>query len=141
MVTGCIVLYSKRDETYKRTNARTHNCTHDVEFRKAPHLVRPIPFTVTAQMAVSPVVNVARYSALVGGIAYGVVHHRTLQQREDKRYAQAEWKRKEDLIKQAKEAYKTKLATQAQASKAGAVVTDPESPNFDLEKFLNSLDK
>lgn len=46
------------------------------------------------------------------------MHRRTLQQREDKRHQQAEWKRREDLIKQAKEAYKNKLAAQAQTSKA-----------------------
>lgn len=64
--------------------------------------------------------QVARYSALIGGIGYGIVHRRTLQQKEDKRHEKAEYKRREDLIKQAKEAYKNKLATQAQASKAGA---------------------
>jgi F-type H+-transporting ATP synthase subunit e len=50
-----------------------------------------------------------RYSALVGGIGYGILHRRTLQGVEDKNFAQAEWKRKENLIKEAKEAYKNRL--------------------------------
>ncbi|CAO1616116.1 unnamed protein product [Jaminaea pallidilutea] len=92
-------------------------------------------------MAASPVVNVVRYSALVGGIGYGVLHRRTLQAREDKKFEKAEYKRKEDLINQAKEAYKQRLVLQAQNAKSGGVVTNPEDPNFDLEKFLTSLEK
>lgn len=37
------------------------------------------------------------------------MHRRTLQGVEDKNFAQAEWKRKENLIKEAKEAYKNRL--------------------------------
>lgn len=107
----------------------------------------------------------------MGGIGYGIVHRRTLQAREDARFEKSEIKRKEDLIKKAKEAYRNKLADE-QARKSGltsefcasgkrrgesiqsrqsdsqpsshllcTVETNPDSPNFDLEKFLNSLDK
>ncbi|KAG0336701.1 hypothetical protein BG005_004254 [Podila minutissima] len=57
-------------------------------------------------VAVNSVRNVARWSALVGGLAYA------------------------DLIAQAK-AESVKMSTPT-----GDVVTDPESPNFDLEKVL-----
>lgn len=64
-------------------------------------------------------IQVVRYSALVGGIGYGVLHRRTLQAREDKKFEKAEYKRKEDLINQAKEAYKQRLVLQAQNAKSG----------------------
>ncbi|PWN30743.1 hypothetical protein BDZ90DRAFT_229741 [Jaminaea rosea] len=91
-------------------------------------------------MTASPVVNVVRYSALLGGIGYGIVRRRSLQAREDKRFEAAEWKRQEDLINRAKEAYKESLRVKVAAKESG-VVSDPDSPNFDLEKFLGSLDK
>ncbi|CAO1629821.1 unnamed protein product [Sympodiomycopsis kandeliae] len=92
-------------------------------------------------MSASPIVNVARYSALVGGIGYGILHRRTLQAKEDARYEKSQIKKREDLIAKAKEAYRNKLAAD-QARKLGSTVeTNPDSPNFDLEKFLNSLDK
>ncbi|EPQ29515.1 uncharacterized protein PFL1_02734 [Pseudozyma flocculosa PF-1] len=86
----------------------------------------------------SPVLNVVRYSALVGGIGYGVVHRRTLQAREDDKAAQRAYKHKEDLIKQAKKAYAQKLV--AKQSDTG-IVTDPENPAFDLEKFLQKFEQ
>lgn len=63
--------------------------------------------------------QVARYSALVGGIGYGIVHRRTLQAKEDARFEKAETKRRDDLIAKAKEAYKNKLAEQ-QARRSGS---------------------
>jgi F-type H+-transporting ATP synthase subunit e len=45
--------------------------------------------------------QVVRYSALVGGIGYGVVHRRTLQKREDARAIAAEKKHQEQLKVQA----------------------------------------
>lgn len=50
-----------------------------------------------------------RYSALVGGIGYGILHRRTLQAKEDVKAAHAEYKHKEHLIQKAKEAYKNRL--------------------------------
>lgn len=64
----------------------------------------PCPFA-----SFSRSLQVVRYSALVGGIGYGILHRRTLQGVEDKNFAQAEWKRKENLIREAKEAYKNRL--------------------------------
>ena len=61
----------------------------------------------------------ARYSALVGGIGYGIVHRRTLQGKEDARFEKAEVKRREDLIAKAKQAYKNKLAEE-QARRSGS---------------------
>ncbi|PWZ03820.1 hypothetical protein BCV70DRAFT_210034 [Testicularia cyperi] len=88
-------------------------------------------------MSSSPVLNVVRYSALVGGIGYGIVHRRTLQAKEDVKAAHAAYKHKEDLIKKAKEAYKNRLV----AKQDTGVITDPESPAFDLEKFLIKLEQ
>jgi len=42
--------------------------------------------------------KVARYSALVGGIGYGIFHQRTLQKREDVRASIAEKKYQEKLL-------------------------------------------
>ncbi|SPO24303.1 related to TIM11 - subunit E of the dimeric form of mitochondrial F1F0-ATPase [Ustilago trichophora] len=89
-------------------------------------------------MSSSPVLNVVRYSALVGGIGYGILHRRTLQAKEDVKAAHAEYKHKEHLIQKAKEAYKNRLV--AKQSDTG-IVTDPENPAFDLEKFLTKLEQ
>lgn len=53
-----------------------------------------------------------RYSALVGGIGYGILRRRTLQAKEDIKAAHAEYKRKEQLIQKAKQAYKDRLVAQ-----------------------------
>lgn len=70
-------------------------------------------------MSQSPIVNVGgsapsrltiqvvRYSALVAGIGYGILHRRTLQTKYDESLQQREVQRQEDLIKKAKEAYAT----------------------------------
>ncbi|TKY88501.1 hypothetical protein EX895_002489 [Sporisorium graminicola] len=89
-------------------------------------------------MSSSPVLNVVRYSALVGGIGYGILHRRTLQAKADAKAAHAEYKHKEQLIQKAKEAYKNRLV--AKQSDTG-VVSDPENPAFDLEKFLTKLEQ
>ncbi|EST05356.1 ATPase, F0 complex, subunit E, mitochondrial [Kalmanozyma brasiliensis GHG001] len=89
-------------------------------------------------MASSPVLNVVRYSALVGGIGYGILHRRTLQAKEDIKASHAAYKHKEHLIQKAKEAYKNRLV--AQQSNSG-IVTDPENPAFDLEKFLIKVEQ
>ncbi|GAK68113.1 uncharacterized protein PAN0_040c6346 [Moesziomyces antarcticus] len=89
-------------------------------------------------MASSPVLNVVRYSALVGGIGYGILHRRTLQAKADVKAAHAEYKHKEQLIQKAKEAYKNRLVAKQSSS---GVETDPESPAFDLEKFLLKVEQ
>lgn len=62
-----------------------------------------------------------RYSALVGGIGYGILHRRTLQAKADVKAAHAEYKHKEQLIQKAKEAYKNKLV--AKQSDSGSEYT------------------
>ncbi|KAL9935169.1 hypothetical protein V8E36_006245 [Tilletia maclaganii] len=88
-------------------------------------------------MASSPVVNVVRYTALVSGIAYGITHRRTLQSRVDAAAEKAEYKRKEELIAKAKEAYKNRLV----AKQSNGVISDPDDPKFDLEKWLAQYEK
>ncbi|PWO00883.1 hypothetical protein FA09DRAFT_327595 [Tilletiopsis washingtonensis] len=89
---------------------------------------------------VSPVVNVVRYSALVGGIGYGVVHRRTLQKREDARAIAAEKKHQEQLKVQAQKEKDQSIIASVRGG-AGGVVTNPEDPKFDLEKYIASFDK
>ncbi|KAE8215553.1 hypothetical protein CF327_g1195 [Tilletia walkeri] len=90
-------------------------------------------------MASSPVVNVVRYTALVSGIAYGITHRRTLQSRADAAAEKAEYKRKEELIAKAKESYKNRLV--AQSAGGNGVISDPNDPKFDLEKWLLQFEK
>ncbi|KAE9400976.1 hypothetical protein BT96DRAFT_880758 [Gymnopus androsaceus JB14] len=80
---------------------------------------------------VSPTVNVARYSALFGGVFYGFYHRRTLQAAHDKQKVQHAAHDREHLIAEAKEAWKRQ-----QASANSSVITDPEDPRFDLEKLV-----
>ncbi|UZJ51854.1 hypothetical protein CBS101457_001174 [Exobasidium rhododendri] len=104
----------------------------------------------------SPIVNVARYSALVGGIGYGIVHQRTLQKREDVRAANHEKQYQEKLLENKRKEQDQKILAAVHTSGSGeriaglmhyftwthrAVVSDPESPQFDLEKYLVSLEK
>ncbi|KAF9542467.1 hypothetical protein EC957_001909 [Mortierella hygrophila] len=83
--------------------------------------------------AVNPIRNVARWSALAAGLVYGYVHHNTLTTLEHNRAEQKKIEHRDHLIAQAKVEW-TKINTPT-----GGVVTDPESPNFDLEKVLIHL--
>lgn len=49
-----------------------------------------------------------RYSALIGGALYGIMHRRTLQAKEDLRKESHHADRREQLIQQAREAWKNK---------------------------------
>jgi F-type H+-transporting ATP synthase subunit e len=59
----------------------------------------------------SCLIQVVRYTALAGGVLYGIVHQRTLQKRENKRKEEHEIHRREQLIQEAKEAWKRKQAS------------------------------
>lgn len=84
----------------------------------------------------SPTVNVVRWTALISGVFYGLVHQGTLQVQYDAQKMHRQAEHRQHLIGEAKKAYIAKLA----AEKAGssAVVTDPEDPRFDLEKLVES---
>ncbi|KAJ2917881.1 hypothetical protein MD484_g2571, partial [Candolleomyces efflorescens] len=85
---------------------------------------------------VSPTVNVVRYSALFSGILYGWYHRRTLLAEETKHKIEHATHSQEKLIEEAKAAWKRK-----QEGPSSNVITDPEHPQFDLEKLLASWDK
>ncbi|KAG7531198.1 hypothetical protein FFLO_04557 [Filobasidium floriforme] len=89
----------------------------------------------------SQTVNVARYTALVFGITYGIFHQSTLQARYDEKKAGDAQAHRQHLIEQARTAYAKKKADEAagvSAKKGTGLVTDPEDPKFDLEKLVNS---
>ncbi|GBB86974.1 hypothetical protein RclHR1_13420003 [Rhizophagus clarus] len=79
-------------------------------------------------------VKVARWAALALGVTYGLVHRRSLVNSEAKKKAIAEYKHKEELINEAKLAYSA-------SKKHDDVITDPDHPNFDLEKLINHFEK
>ncbi|KAL5337821.1 ATP synthase E chain-domain-containing protein [Aspergillus crustosus] len=85
-------------------------------------------------MAAAQGVNVLRYSALVAGLVYGFYHQSSISSSIRRVEADREYARQERLIEQAKAAWKKK--TQPQDAKSSGVITDPEDPKFDLEKFL-----
>jgi len=80
---------------------------------------------------VSSTLNVARYTALVTGVFYGIYHRRTLQQAHDQEKEHHAIHQRQHLIAEAKEAWRKKQ----EGSKDG-VITDPEDPRFDLEKLI-----
>ncbi|KAF5380316.1 hypothetical protein D9757_007942 [Collybiopsis confluens] len=80
---------------------------------------------------VSPTVNVARYTALFSGVFYGFYHRRTLQAAHNEHKLQHAAHEREQLIAEAKDAWKRK-----QASASDNLITDPEDPRFDLEKLI-----
>lgn len=63
-------------------------------------------------------VQIVRYSALVGGIAYGILHRRSLQAKYDERAHQKAVRQQEDLIKKAKAEYAKLQAAKAPAPSA-----------------------
>ncbi|KAF9111393.1 hypothetical protein BGX27_005004 [Mortierella sp. AM989] len=88
---------------------------------------------MSAPAAVNPVRNVARWSALVFGVVYGYVHHNSLVSLEHKRAEVIKSENRNRLIAQAKAEWSKKHTP------AGGIITDPENPNFDLEKLLIHL--
>jgi len=85
---------------------------------------------------VSPTINVVRYSALIGGIGYGIWHQRTLQKKHDKQKVEGVVKRRQHWVEEAKKEW----AKRQGASSSSGVITDPDAPGFDLEKFLLKLE-
>jgi F-type H+-transporting ATP synthase subunit e len=85
----------------------------------------------------SSTLNVARYTALASGIIYGIYHHRSLQKAHDQDKEYHAIRRREQLIAQAKEAWRQKK----DGAKGDGVITDPEDPRFDLEKLFAKWEK
>ncbi|KAM0483078.1 hypothetical protein ACHAPX_002523 [Trichoderma viride] len=116
-------------------------------------------------------VNVFRWSALAFGVFYGFSHQRTITTTQRAQHAQHEYEQKQKLIDQAKAEYakkknpsvasaddgthnravtwhmlclapfKSSGATLQLFEEDGRIVTDVNSPNFDLEKFLEKVSK
>ncbi|KAI5116429.1 hypothetical protein M0805_000208 [Coniferiporia weirii] len=85
---------------------------------------------------VSATVNVVRYSALLGGVFYGIAHRRTLLKVKDEERAHHALHEREALVQRAKEAWK-----KHQESPKDTIVTDPNDPKFDIEKLLAKWEK
>ncbi|KAF8336938.1 ATP synthase E chain-domain-containing protein, partial [Cantharellus anzutake] len=79
----------------------------------------------------SPTLTVARYTALIGGIFYGIAHRRTLQAKANEKAIEHELHRRETLLEQARKAWAEKST-----SKNSDLITNPEDPKFDLEAFV-----
>ncbi|KAJ7610907.1 hypothetical protein FB45DRAFT_760997, partial [Roridomyces roridus] len=78
--------------------------------------------------------QVVRYSTLFAGVVYGWYHRRTLRAEHDLHKIDAAKHQREHLIAQAKEAWIKKQT--APLKTADTLITDPEDPNFDLEKLI-----
>ncbi|KAH6606402.1 hypothetical protein Trco_005555 [Trichoderma cornu-damae] len=85
-------------------------------------------------------VNVLRWSALAFGVFYGFSHQRTITTTQRAQHAQHEYEHKQKLIDQAKAEY-AKKKNPVVAAAADDVVTDVNSPDFDLEKLLLKIAK
>ena len=85
----------------------------------------PLILILSSSLSLSPTysLQVVRYSALIGGISYGILHRRTLQAKVDKQAEQHEWDRKVKLIEKAKEAYKDKLVREKAGGDGGEYIT------------------
>jgi len=84
----------------------------------------------------SPSITVVRYTALIGGIFYGIAHRRTLQAKAEERALDHELYRRETLLEQARKAWAEKNSP----SKT-SLVTDPDDPKFDLEALAAAYGK
>ncbi|KAG1771249.1 ATP synthase E chain-domain-containing protein [Suillus occidentalis] len=86
----------------------------------------------------STTLNVARYSALLSGVFYGIYHRRSLQKAYDQDKEHHAIHQREQLIAQAKDAWRHK---QESAKGSDGVITNPEDPRFDLEKLIAKWEK
>ncbi|KAK5990571.1 ATP synthase subunit e [Cladobotryum mycophilum] len=84
-------------------------------------------------------VNVLRWSALAFGVFYGFTHQRTITATHKAQQEKHDYEHKQKLIEQAKAEYAKK--TNPSIASADDVVTDVDSPKFDLEKFLQKVAK
>ncbi|KAL6720650.1 F1F0 ATP synthase subunit e, mitochondrial [Lecanora helva] len=80
-------------------------------------------------------IQVLRYSALLAGVAYGFTRQSSITAQTKSNHIDAEYKRKEGLVQQAKAEWARRTAP----AEANAVITDPSSPNFDLETLMTKV--
>ncbi|PMD26843.1 putative ATP synthase subunit E, mitochondrial [Hyaloscypha hepaticicola] len=86
-------------------------------------------------------VNVLRYSALGAGIFYGMYHQAKLSSAAKLAAINREYEHKQQLIEKAKAEYsKSKLPPSAKKEDSG-ITRDPNDSKFDLEAYLNTIDK
>ncbi|RMY15557.1 hypothetical protein D0867_06792 [Hortaea werneckii] len=78
---------------------------------------------------------VLRWGALAFGVFYGFSHQSAINSRDRSAHAQHEYERKEKLIQQARDEWQRKTQPQS----GSGVISNPEDPNFDLEKYLQTV--
>ncbi|KAJ1985292.1 F1F0 ATP synthase subunit e, mitochondrial [Dimargaris verticillata] len=84
----------------------------------------------------SPLVKYLRWGALTSGVLYGYMHYNTLLKQAEQNKEYQEYRRLENLIAKAKHEYAQLKGAQSNSS----VVTDPNSPQFDFEAYLKSVE-
>ncbi|KAI8991249.1 ATP synthase E chain-domain-containing protein [Mycotypha africana] len=94
-------------------------------------------------MVNSAVANVGRWSALAVGLFYGYTHDKSLHKDAELKKVEAEYRRKERLIEQARLEFAKKQAGAAAQTPATTdkINFDVDSPEFDLENYLQHIEK
>ncbi|CZT17075.1 related to F1F0-ATP synthase subunit E [Ramularia collo-cygni] len=82
-------------------------------------------------------VNVVRWGALVFGVFYGFTHQQAIHAKDKLAASQHEYEQKSKLISEAK----AKFAEKNSPSKGDGIITNPEDPKFDLEKYFEKVAK
>ncbi|KAL9079393.1 MAG: hypothetical protein Q9159_007724 [Coniocarpon cinnabarinum] len=77
--------------------------------------------------------QVFRYSALAGGVVYGFMHQRSLNSAGEAAQEKHDYDHKQHQIESAKRAWQDRV----NPPKTDGVISDPESPQFDFEKWIN----
>ncbi|EPS40930.1 hypothetical protein H072_5218 [Dactylellina haptotyla CBS 200.50] len=85
----------------------------------------------------TPAGNILRWSFLGFGVLYGFRHQRSLYKEEKEHNAKVEYERKQKLIDLAKAEYQRSLLPPDQRD--GGIISNPDDPKFDLEKYLNHV--
>ncbi|KAH8921746.1 hypothetical protein BT69DRAFT_1207509, partial [Atractiella rhizophila] len=83
---------------------------------------------------------VVRYSALLGGIGYGIVHQRTLQKQKNLKDKLNEERKHDRWVHEAQLEWQRRKSAATSGVLDELVITDPDNPAFDLEKLLLKLD-
>ncbi|KJY00912.1 mitochondrial ATPase like protein [Zymoseptoria brevis] len=81
--------------------------------------------------------NVLRWGALVFGVFYGFTHQQAIFAKDKAAEHKHEYDRKQKLIDEAK----AKFAEKHSPKSGDGVITNPDDPKFDLEKYLLKVAK
>ncbi|KAM0754454.1 hypothetical protein T439DRAFT_352470 [Meredithblackwellia eburnea MCA 4105] len=134
MVSPAVNPKRERPQSFSATENETRSVAGNGSVAAIVVLAEEVGMSANQPDGQNQLLGVTRYSALVFGVLYGVLHRRTLQAKYDADVEAADLRKREHWVEQAKKAWAQKN------SKSDGVISDPDAPGFDLEAYLKSLE-